>query len=433
MRVNPGIEVPPACGTWSARQPALPFIPRADRLPDRPSHRRRPCRSIRATWRPTRAVTGLRYRDAVPLTLPVRPDVSPRVMELITGFDFPFPAIGRGARRQRRSPGTARSRCPTPWACGFTPRTCANTAGAAGRRRHRRPRGQRARVASDHDVPAPSSAPACPGEPKPRATRRGRKLPPPNAILRITPRQIRRYAAIGGDRNPIHTSAVGAKLFGFPDRHRARNVQRRSGSGQYRRPAARRGALHGEVRQAGPCCPPAWVCTPNACPGGWDVALRNMPKGLSAPHCCGARAPLRPPPEQVDQEFRGFVDVGVTDTDPPGDRLSGARPGRPPSCGKSVPGSGCRGTGLQQSGDEVDDLPAALPDGVGERLGTGGLGVEHDPRRPIFRRCRSAPTRWCGAAVPRGLAWRSISARTASMKRPSSRFRHAPNNSSFEP
>ena len=42
------------------------------------------------------------------------------------------------------------------------------------------------------------------------------KLPPPNAILRITLAQIRRYATISGDRNPIHTNALGAKLFGFP-------------------------------------------------------------------------------------------------------------------------------------------------------------------------------------------------------------------------
>ena len=27
---------------------------------------------------------------------------------------------------------------------------------------------------------------------------------------------IRRYASVGGDHNPIHTSPLGAKLFGFP-------------------------------------------------------------------------------------------------------------------------------------------------------------------------------------------------------------------------
>jgi acyl dehydratase len=42
------------------------------------------------------------------------------------------------------------------------------------------------------------------------------KLPPPNAILTVSPGQIRNYASIGGDHNPIHTSSLGAKLFGFP-------------------------------------------------------------------------------------------------------------------------------------------------------------------------------------------------------------------------
>jgi acyl dehydratase len=41
-------------------------------------------------------------------------------------------------------------------------------------------------------------------------------LPPPNAVLTITPARIRQYASVGGDHNPIHTNSIGAKLFGFP-------------------------------------------------------------------------------------------------------------------------------------------------------------------------------------------------------------------------
>jgi acyl dehydratase len=52
-------------------------------------------------------------------------------------------------------------------------------------------------------------------EPKPPQEKQS-KLGPPNAVLRITPGQIRHYASIGGDHNPIHTNPIAAKLFGFP-------------------------------------------------------------------------------------------------------------------------------------------------------------------------------------------------------------------------
>ena len=35
-------------------------------------------------------------------------------------------------------------------------------------------------------------------------------------MLRITGGQIRHYASVGGDHNPIHTNPIAAKLFGFP-------------------------------------------------------------------------------------------------------------------------------------------------------------------------------------------------------------------------
>lgn len=46
---------------------------------------------------------------------------------------------------------------------------------------------------------------------------RGRTQPPaPSAIWRVPASVGPRYAAVSGDRNPIHTSRVGARLFGFP-------------------------------------------------------------------------------------------------------------------------------------------------------------------------------------------------------------------------
>lgn len=41
-------------------------------------------------------------------------------------------------------------------------------------------------------------------------------LPEATASWRLTPRTTRRYAAVSGDRNPIHMSALSAKPFGFP-------------------------------------------------------------------------------------------------------------------------------------------------------------------------------------------------------------------------
>ncbi|MFC6018919.1 MaoC/PaaZ C-terminal domain-containing protein [Plantactinospora solaniradicis] len=40
--------------------------------------------------------------------------------------------------------------------------------------------------------------------------------PAPSALWRVPPRVGRDYARVSGDRNPIHTSRIAARLFGFP-------------------------------------------------------------------------------------------------------------------------------------------------------------------------------------------------------------------------
>ena len=71
---------------------ALPLIPRGDSLPTRtlsvPELDIDP-----ANVAAYAAVTGLRFDDAVPLTYPFALTF-PTVMNLITGFDFPFSAMG---------------------------------------------------------------------------------------------------------------------------------------------------------------------------------------------------------------------------------------------------------------------------------------------------------------------------------------------------
>jgi len=71
---------------------SLPFIPRAETLPARTlTVDELPIdRSNVAAYA---AVTGLRYGDTVPLTYPFTLTF-PTVMALVTGFDFPFAAMG---------------------------------------------------------------------------------------------------------------------------------------------------------------------------------------------------------------------------------------------------------------------------------------------------------------------------------------------------
>jgi hypothetical protein len=71
---------------------ALPFVPRSDILPSR---------TITvddlaidpANVAEYAQVTGLRFGDTLPLTYPFALTF-PTVMSLVTGFDFPFPAMG---------------------------------------------------------------------------------------------------------------------------------------------------------------------------------------------------------------------------------------------------------------------------------------------------------------------------------------------------
>jgi acyl dehydratase len=260
---------------------ALPFIPRGDRLPQR---------TITVTELPIDAgnvaayadVTGLRFRDTVPLTYPFALTF-PTVMELITGFDFPFSAIGavhvENVIDQDR------------------PIAVSDTVGvrvhAQNLREHRK--GLLVDVVTEVNV---GNEPAwhqvttflhrqrtsLSAEPKPEPPA-AQKLPPPNSVIRITPKQIRRYATIGGDHNPIHTSLVGARLFGFPT-----VIAHGMFSG-----AAVLANIEGQlpdsvrysVKFGKPVLLPAslGLYTERAS-GGWDVSLRNMAKGY--PHLTGA-------------------------------------------------------------------------------------------------------------------------------------------------
>ncbi len=260
---------------------ALPLVPRGDRLPERtltvddlPIDR-----SNVAAYA---AVTGLRYGDTVPLTYPFALTF-PTVMELITGFDFPFSAMGAVHVENSITAHRPISVCDT---VGIRVH-------AENLREHRK--GLLVDVLTDVYVGNEAAwqqvttflhqqRTSLSDEPKPEPPPQP-KLPPPNAILRITPRQIRRYAAIGGDRNPIHTSKVGAKLFGFP------TVIAHGMFGAAAVLANIEGQLPDAVRYTvkfgKPVLLPASLgLYTERVSGGWDIALRNMAKGY--PHLTGA-------------------------------------------------------------------------------------------------------------------------------------------------
>lgn len=109
---------------------ALPLVPRGDRLPGRTvTVEELPI--DRANVAEYAAVTGLRYGNHVPLTYPFALTF-PALMSLVTGFDFPFAAMGsvhrephhaappdRGDRHGRRA--RARREPPrAPQACWWT-------------------------------------------------------------------------------------------------------------------------------------------------------------------------------------------------------------------------------------------------------------------------------------------------------------------------
>jgi hypothetical protein len=168
-------------------------------------------------------VCGFRLTDALPPTYP-HVLAFPLGLRLMSGADFPFPVIGVvhvANRIEVRRPIDAGE--PLDLAVH-----------AADLREHDRGR--------QFDVVAVASVGAeevwrgvstylrresGPGTPAPRAAARtvGPADPPagppdgaPSASWRVQPRVGTDYAAVSGDHNPIHTSRLGARLFGFPTR-----------------------------------------------------------------------------------------------------------------------------------------------------------------------------------------------------------------------
>ncbi|GJF11434.1 dehydratase [Mycolicibacterium cyprinidarum] len=264
---------------------ALPFVPRGDTLPDRTltveQLRIDPVNVARYA-----NVTGLRFDNAVPLTYPFAMTF-PTVMSLVSGFDFPFAAMGsvhvENHITQHR-----------PIAVSDTVDVAVH---AENLREHRK--GLLVDIVTDVNVgndtawhqvttflhqqrTSLSDEPKAPPQKQP-------KLGPPNAVLRITPGQIRQYAAVGGDHNPIHTNGVAAKLFGFPTviAHGMYSAAAVLANIEGQLPDA----VKYSVRFAKPVVLPARTGLYVDRDGdGWGLTLRHLSKGY--PHLSGSVTPV---------------------------------------------------------------------------------------------------------------------------------------------
>ena len=253
---------------------ALPFVPRGGQLPDR-TVTVNELGIDRTNVAEYAEVTGLRYADAVPLTYPFALTF-PTVMSLVTGFDFPFAAMGsvhlENAITQYR-----------PIRVTDTVNIAVH---AENLREHRK--GLLVDVVTDvsvgnevawHQVTTflHQQRTSLSDEPKPPPQKQP-KLPAPKAILRISPGQIRRYAAVGGDHNPIHTSSVGAKLFGFPTT--IAHGMFSAAAVLANLEASLPDAVTYSVRFGKPVLLPASAgLYVDQVQDGWDLSLRNISKG----------------------------------------------------------------------------------------------------------------------------------------------------------
>jgi acyl dehydratase len=191
---------------------ALPLVSRGNQLPTRTvSIEELPI--DQANVAEYAAVTGLRYGNNVPLTYPFALTF-PTMMSLVTGFDFPFAAMGSVHMENHITQ--------------HRPIAVTDTVGvhvhAENLREHRK--GLLVDLVTDVSVRNDTAwhqvttflhqqRTSLSDEPKPPPQKQP-KLPPPSTVVRVSPALIRRYAAVSGDHNPIHTNPIAAKLFGFP-------------------------------------------------------------------------------------------------------------------------------------------------------------------------------------------------------------------------
>ncbi|MET3639501.1 acyl dehydratase [Prescottella equi] len=222
-------------------------------------------------------VCGLRFGDTLPITYPFTL-VFPTVMRLLTSREFPFPAIGSvhtdNTIEQLRPISVSEPLDLRVHAENLRPHAKGTQVDlvsevSVGRELVWR---QVSTFLKMHPTGAPKEAKAeHKDEVPPRSTR----------TLRVDQKIISRYAAVSGDRNPIHVSSLGAKAFGFPST---------IAHGMWSAAAALQ-PLEGRVADAvtytvrfgKPIVLPATVnLYADRTAEGWDLSLKNPKKGY--PH-----------------------------------------------------------------------------------------------------------------------------------------------------
>ncbi|OBH21837.1 MaoC/PaaZ C-terminal domain-containing protein [Mycobacterium sp. E3247] len=253
---------------------ALPVVSRGNQLPTRTvAIEELPI--DRANVAEYADVTGLRYGNSVPLTYPFALTF-PAVMSLVTGFDFPFAAMGSVHVENHITQ--------------YRPIAVTDTVGvrvhAENLREHRK--GLLVDLVTDVSVGTDTAwhqvttflhqqRTSLSDEPKPPPQKQP-KLPPPSAVVRVSPGLIRRYAVVGGDHNPIHTNPIAAKLFGFPTviAHGMYSAAAVLANIEARLPDA----VKYSVKFGKPLVLPATAgLYIDEGHDGWDIALRNIAKG----------------------------------------------------------------------------------------------------------------------------------------------------------
>ncbi|CAM3945635.1 MaoC/PaaZ C-terminal domain-containing protein [Smaragdicoccus niigatensis] len=158
-------------------------------------------------------VTDLRLIDALPATYPFTL-TTPLVVSLFVGGEFPFPAMGLVHFENVITQ--------------YRPLSVRDVLDIAVRAENLRehPKGMLFDMVSEitvggelvwKQVSTMLSQQKTSLSGGPKGEKKPDEVPPrPQKALKVTQSTISRYAAVSGDRNPIHISSIGAKAFGFP-------------------------------------------------------------------------------------------------------------------------------------------------------------------------------------------------------------------------
>lgn len=222
--------------------------------------------------------TGLRFSDALPLTYPFILSF-PLAMQLVVARDFPFVAVG-AVHAQNVIERTREISVAEP--LDFETHI-------ENLREH--PKGLLVDAITEVSVGRElvwrqvttflhQQRTSLSGGPKPEP-KPDEVPPPPMRTTRVDQQMINRYAAASGDHNPIHTSSLGAKAFGFPKpiAHGMWSAANILSNIEGRIP----GKATYDVKFGKPIFLPSTVNVyADQVAGGWDLALRNPKKGY--PH-----------------------------------------------------------------------------------------------------------------------------------------------------